>query len=49
MSVSVHDNPRLHWEPLKLLNFESNADPDPAVHSNADPVPAFQNNADPQP
>ncbi len=28
---------RLHFKPLKLLNFDFNADPDPAFHSNADP------------
>jgi hypothetical protein len=34
--------------PLKLLNFNFNADPDlaPAFHSNADPDPASKNNAD---
>jgi hypothetical protein len=37
--VSVHGPPRLHFEPLKLLNFDLNADPDLdlAFHSNADP------------
>jgi hypothetical protein len=36
---------------LKLLNFECNADPNPAFHSNADPDPdlACKNNADPDP
>jgi hypothetical protein len=41
--------PRLYFEPLKLLNFYFNADPDPifpAFHSNADPDPASNNNAD---
>ncbi len=35
------------FEPLKPLNFDCNADPDPAFLSNGDPdpVPAFQNNA----
>jgi hypothetical protein len=32
-----------------LLNFEFNADPDPAFHFNADPDPASKNNADPNP
>jgi hypothetical protein len=27
--VSVHGSPRLHFEPLKLLNFDFNAYPDP--------------------
>ncbi len=31
--------PRLHFEPLKLLNFDFNADPYPTFHSNADPDP----------
>jgi hypothetical protein len=42
--------PRLHFEPLKLLNFDFNGDPRPAFRSNAkkvmDPDPAPQNNAD---
>jgi hypothetical protein len=35
------------FEPLKPLNFDCNADPDPAFLSNGDPDPdpAFQNNA----
>ncbi len=37
----------LHFKSLKLLNFDLNADPDPALHSNADPDPASENNADP--
>jgi hypothetical protein len=54
--------PWLHWErlrasmallcePLQLLNFDCNPDPDTAFHSNADPYPesASQNNADPRP
>ncbi len=42
---------RLHFEPLQLLNFDFNADPDadPAFHSNADPDPASQSNAAPDP
>ncbi len=39
----VADPLRLHIEPPKLLNFDLNADPDPAFHSNADPDPASQN------
>ncbi len=45
--VRVHGPPRLHTEPLKLLNFDINANP--AFHSNADPDPASQNIADPDP
>ncbi len=45
--VSVQGSPRLHFEPLKLLNFYFRADPDPAFHSNADSDPASQNNAYP--
>jgi hypothetical protein len=38
----------LHYiESLKLLNFDFNADPDPACYSNADPDPACYSNADP--
>jgi hypothetical protein len=52
--VRVNGPPRLHFEPLKLLNFDfnANADPDPALHSNADPDPASKHNrfnADPDP
>jgi hypothetical protein len=50
------DPPRLHFERLKLLNFDFNADInrdlDPSFHSNvnSDPDldPASQNNADPK-
>ncbi len=38
--------PRLHFEPVKLLNFDFNEDPDPAFHSKADPHPASKDNAD---
>jgi hypothetical protein len=45
--------PWLHFEPLKLLNFEFNTDPDvdPTFHSHADAdmSPASQNNAGPDP
>jgi hypothetical protein len=40
---------------MRLLNFDLNADPDPAFYSNADPAfysnadPAFYSNADPYP
>jgi hypothetical protein len=47
--VSVHGHPQLYFEPLKLLNFDFNADPDPDFHFNADPGPASKNNADPDP
>jgi hypothetical protein len=38
-------------QPLTLLNFDLNADSDPAFHFNAgpDPDPASRNNADPDP
>ncbi len=47
--VSVHGPPLRHFELLKLLNFDFNADPDPAFHSNADLDPdlAAKNKADP--
>jgi hypothetical protein len=41
--------PRLFIEPLKLLNFNFNAGPDPAFQSNTDPDPASKINADPDP
>ncbi len=37
--MSVNGPPRLHFEPLYLLNFDFNADPDPVFHSNEDPNP----------
>ncbi len=48
---SVNGSPWLHFEPLKLMRFDFNADPDPdpALHSNADSAEASQNNADPDP
>jgi hypothetical protein len=36
-NVSVYGPPRLHFEPLKLLDFDFSAVPDPVFHSNADP------------
>jgi hypothetical protein len=51
MGIPVYD----HWfiDPLKLLNFDCNADMDPAFYSNVDPDldPASKYNADldPQP
>jgi hypothetical protein len=47
--MSVQGPPWLLFEPLKLLHFDFNADPDPSFHSNADtnPDPASQNNWDP--
>ncbi len=58
----LHQSERIcnHWsayalhgsiQPLTILNFDFNADPDPAFHSNAgpDPDPAYRNNADPDP
>ncbi len=41
--------PRLPSELPNLLNFDFNADPDPAFHSVADPDPASPKNADPDP
>jgi hypothetical protein len=51
----VSGPPQLKFEPLKFLNFDFNADPDPdtdpAFHSNTDPDPdpdpASKNNSDP--
>ncbi len=40
--LSVYGPPRLFFEPLKLLNFDFNADPVPAFHSNSDQDPTFQ-------
>ncbi len=40
--VSVHGPPRLHFMPLKLLDFDLNADPEPTFHSNLDTDPDFQ-------
>jgi hypothetical protein len=44
-------SPRLKFEPLNLLNFDFNADPDPSFTlmrvQGPDPDPAFINNADP--
>jgi hypothetical protein len=37
------------FEPLQLLNFDFNSNPDPAFNSNADPDPNSKNNADPEP
>jgi hypothetical protein len=45
--MSVHCPPRLHFEPLKLRNFDLNVDPDPAFRSNTDQGPAIQNNTNP--
>ncbi len=43
--VSIHGPLWLYCQLLKILNFEFNADPDPAFHSNVDP--ACHNNTDP--
>ncbi len=47
--VCAHNPPWLHFEPVKLLNFDadSNPDRDPAFHSNADPDQNSENNPDP--
>jgi ABC-type bacteriocin/lantibiotic exporter with double-glycine peptidase domain len=42
--MSVHGPPRLHFEPLKLLSFDVNADPDSAFPFNADPDPSSKIN-----
>jgi hypothetical protein len=34
--MSVHDTPRLHVEPLQILNFDFKADPDQVSHANKD-------------
>jgi hypothetical protein len=44
--VSVHGPQRLYFEPVKLLKFDFNADPEPVFQSNADPYPASKNYAD---
>ncbi len=44
--MSVHGPLRLYFEPIKLLNFNSNADPDPAFNSNANPDAGSSNNMD---
>jgi hypothetical protein len=35
-----------NFRPLKLLNFDFNADPAPTFHPNVDPDPVSKNNAD---
>jgi hypothetical protein len=47
--VSVHVLSWLYFQPLELLNFDFNADPDPAFRSSADsdPGPVSYINADP--
>ncbi len=47
--ASVHFPLRLNFEHLKLLNFDFNADPDPASKTNVDPDPASKNNEFPDP
>jgi hypothetical protein len=37
-----------HYEPPQILNFDFDADLDPAFHSDVDPDPASQNDADPR-
>jgi hypothetical protein len=37
--VSVYGPLGLYNEPPKLMNFDFNADPDPAFHTNGDPNP----------
>jgi hypothetical protein len=45
--LSIQCPPRLHFEPLKLRNFDFNVDPAQAFHSNSDSDAASKNNADP--
>jgi hypothetical protein len=45
--VIVYGPQRLHFELLKVLNFEFNAAPHPAFHSDADRDLASHKNADP--
>jgi hypothetical protein len=40
------ERPRLYFQPLKLLNFAFNADPDPIFPFITDSDPASKNNAD---
>jgi hypothetical protein len=45
---SVRGPLKLYFEPLKLLNFDFNADPDATFYSNANPDPKImQIHADP--
>ncbi len=47
---SVRGPLQLYFKPLKLLNFDFNADPDTIFYSNANPDPKImQINADPDP
>ncbi len=49
--MSIHGPPQLYIEPPKLMNFNFNADPDPAFHCNLvphpGPDPASDNNPQP--
>jgi hypothetical protein len=45
--VSVHGPPRLYFSPLKVLNFDFNADQNSAFHSNEDRDPTSKKNVDP--
>ncbi len=45
--MSVHGPPRLYFEPLKLLNFNFNAEQHSAFYSNKDPDKASKNYAYP--
>ncbi len=49
--MSIHGPPQLYIESPKLLNFDFDADPDPAFHSNLDPhpVPDPASDNNPQP
>jgi hypothetical protein len=47
MEGDMFNCPRpFHFEHLKLLKFDCNADPDPGFHSYADPDPGFHSSTD---
>ncbi len=49
MSFLRPSAPWLHFEPLQLLSFDFDTDPDPAFDCDADPNPAIHSDADPDP
>jgi hypothetical protein len=49
LHCEYHGSPWRHFEPLKLLNFDFKADPDPAFNFNSDSDPASKHYADPDP
>jgi hypothetical protein len=44
--LSAYGPPWLHFEPVQLMNFGDDADPDPAAQDNSDPDPSSQNNVE---